>query len=53
MRFSENNPETWGATADEWRAMGADMVMLYPMWEINGVDGQIEILRKFKEVADG
>ena len=53
MRFSENNPETWGATADEWRTMGADMVMLYPMWEINGVDGQIEILRKFKEVADG
>ena len=53
MRFSRNNPETWGATADEWRAMGADMVMLYPMWEINGVDGQIEILRKFKEVADG
>ena len=53
MRFSENNPETWGATADKWRAMGADMTMLYPMWEINGVDGQIEILRKFKEVADG
>jgi hypothetical protein len=28
------------------------MAMLYPMWEIKGVDGQIEILRKFKEVAD-
>ena len=53
MRFSEDNPEFWGATADEWRSMGADMVMLYPMWEVKGVDGQIEILRKFKEVADG
>ena len=53
MRFSEDNPESWGATADEWRSMGADMVMLYPMWEVKGVDGQIEILRKFKEVADG
>ena len=53
MRFSEDYPEFWGATADEWRSMGADMVMLYPMWEVKGVDGQIEILRKFKEVADG
>jgi len=53
MRFSEDNPESWGATADEWRSMGADMVMLYPMWEVKGVNGQIEILRKFKEVADG
>ena len=53
MRFSEDNPALWGATADEWRSMGADMVMLYPMWEVKGVDGQIEILRKFKEVADG
>ena len=53
MRFSEDNPGVWGATADEWRSLGADMVMLYPMWEVKGVDGQIEILRKFKEVADG
>ena len=51
MRFSEDNPEVWGATADEWRSMGVDMAMLYPMWEIKGVDGQIEILSKFKEVA--
>lgn len=52
MRFSEDKPESWGVTADKWRSMGADMAMLYPMWEIKGVDGQIEILRKFKEVAD-
>ena len=52
MRFSDDNPESWGITADKWRSMGADMAMLYPMWEIKGVDGQIEILRKFKEVAD-
>ena len=51
MRFSEDNPEVWGATADEWRSMDVDMAMLYPMWEIKGVDGQIEILSKFKEVA--
>ncbi len=51
MRFSEDSPEVWGATADEWRSMGVDMAMLYPMWEIKGVDGQIEILSKFKEVA--
>ena len=51
MRFNEDNPEVWGATADEWRSMDVDMAMLYPMWEITGVDGQIEILRKFKEVA--
>ena len=41
------------AAADGWRRLGADMVMLYPMYRIKNVDDQIESLRRFKEVASG
>ena len=41
------------AAADGWRRLGADMVMLYPMYPIGGLDDHIETLRRFKEVAGG
>ncbi len=53
LRFHENEPQAWAAAADGWRAMGADMAMLYPMWREPDVTKQIEILRRFKEVAGG
>ena len=53
LRFSGNDPQAWAAAADGWRTMGADMAMLYPMWRDESVDAQIEILRRFKEVAGG
>ena len=53
LRFHENTPQAWAAAADGWRSLGADMAMLYPMWQIDGVDAQIEVLRRFKEVAAG
>ncbi len=53
LRFHEDNPNAWAEAADGWRSLGADMAMLYPMWQVNGVDGQIEILRRFKDVAGG
>lgn len=53
LRFHENEPQAWAAAADGWRAMGADMAMLYPMWREPDVNKQIEILRRFKEVAGG
>jgi probable F420-dependent oxidoreductase len=53
LRMREPNPQQWGAAAEGWRKLGADMVMLYPMYRIETFDGQIEQLRRFKEVAGG
>jgi len=53
LRCTEDSPQAWAAAADGWRALGADMAMLYPMWQIDGVAAQIELLRRFKEVAEG
>ena len=51
LRFHENDPQAWAVAADGWRSLGADMAMLYPMWKIDGVNAQIDVLRRFKEVA--
>ena len=51
LRFHENDPLAWGEAADGWRALGADMAMLYPMWQVNSVHDQINILESFQQVA--
>jgi alkanesulfonate monooxygenase SsuD/methylene tetrahydromethanopterin reductase-like flavin-dependent oxidoreductase (luciferase family) len=53
LRMNSPDPQAWVAAADGWRRLGADMVMLYPMYRITNVDGHIETLRRFKEVAIG
>jgi probable F420-dependent oxidoreductase len=53
LRMREADPQRWGAAAEGWRKLGADMVMLYPMYRVETFDGQIEQLRQFKEVAAG
>jgi probable F420-dependent oxidoreductase len=53
LRMHEPDPQRWAAAADGWRKLGADMVMLYPMYRIPALDHQIETLRRFKEVASG
>jgi len=35
------------------RRLGADTVMLYPMYRVPNFDDLIETLRRFKEVASG
>jgi probable F420-dependent oxidoreductase len=47
----DHDPQAWGAAAEAWRKLGAQMVMLYPRNRIPGFDKQIETLRRFKEVA--
>jgi hypothetical protein len=47
------DPQDWAAAADGWRRLGADMVMLYPMYRISNFDGLVDTLRRFKEVASG
>jgi probable F420-dependent oxidoreductase len=53
LRMQDADPQRWAAAADGWRRLGADMVMLYPMYRIPRFDDQIETLRRFKEVASG
>ena len=53
LRMNEADPQRWAAAADGWRKLGADMVMLYPMYRVPKFEDQIEILRRFKEVASG
>ena len=51
LRMQGPDPQAWAAAADGWRRLGADRVMLYPMYRITSVDDHIETLRRFKEVA--
>jgi probable F420-dependent oxidoreductase len=53
LRMSEADPQRWAEAADGWRKLGAQMVMLYPMFRIPDFDEQIETLRRFKDVAGG
>ena len=53
LRMHGPDLQAWTAAADGWRRLGADMVMLYPMYRITNVDDHIETLRRFNEVARG
>jgi probable F420-dependent oxidoreductase len=53
LRVHDADPQHWATAADGWRRLGADMVMLYPMYRIPRFDDQIETLRRFKDVASG
>jgi hypothetical protein len=47
------DPQLWAQAAQGWKRLGAQMVMLYPMYRMTKLDQQIETLRRFKEVAAG
>ena len=51
LRMDKADPDEWRAAAEGWRKLGADIVMLYPMYRIPDIDDQIETLRRFKEVV--
>jgi probable F420-dependent oxidoreductase len=53
LRMPDPDPQRWAAAADGWQQLGADMVMLYPMYRITSFDDHIATLRRFKEVAAG
>jgi probable F420-dependent oxidoreductase len=53
LRMYEPDPARWAAAAEGWRRLGADIVMLYPMYRIPDFADQIETLRRFKEAAQG
>lgn len=51
LRFNEADPQAWAKAAEGWKRLGAQMVMLYPMYRMARLEEQIETLRRFKEVA--
>jgi len=53
LRMYEADPDQWAAGVEGWRRLGADIVMLYPMYRTPDFDEQIETLRKFKEIVNG
>jgi probable F420-dependent oxidoreductase len=53
LRMHEADPQRWREAADGWRRLGADFVMLYPMYRMPKFEDQIDTLRRFKEAAIG
>lgn len=53
LRMPDDDPQLWAAAADGWRRLGAQFVMLYPMFRKPKFEDQIDILRRFKAVAGG
>ncbi|MBM3621469.1 MAG: LLM class F420-dependent oxidoreductase [Alphaproteobacteria bacterium] len=51
LRFDDADPEAWARSALGWKKLGAQMVMLYPMYRMARFDDQIDTLRRFKDVA--
>ncbi len=51
LRMQDGDPQRCAAAVEGWRRLGADMVMLYPMYRVSGVDAQIDMLRRYKEAV--
>jgi len=53
LRASSPDQDGWAADLAAWRRLGASIAMLYPVYELEGLDAQIDLLRRFKDVASG
>jgi probable F420-dependent oxidoreductase len=53
LRVKEADPERWGAAVEGWKRLGADTLMLYPMYRMSSFEQLLDLLRRFKEVAAG
>ena len=53
LRVNEPDEDAWGRAAAGWKRLGAQMVMLYPMYRLATFDQQIDVLRRFKAGAQG
>ena len=50
LRMDTPDEDLWLAAASGWKRLGAQMVMLYPMYRMPELDRQIETLQRFKAV---
>jgi probable F420-dependent oxidoreductase len=53
LRFDEPDPDAWRAGAEAWKRLGAQIVMIYPMYRMADVKDQIDTIRRIKEVMRG
>jgi len=53
LRMNEPDPERWAKAAEAWRRLGAQIVLLYPMYRIPSFEARIETLQRFKEAVGG
>jgi probable F420-dependent oxidoreductase len=53
IRAPSADPDGWAKDLAAWRRLGAQIAMLYPTYALEGFDAQIDLLRKFKELAGG
>jgi probable F420-dependent oxidoreductase len=53
LRMHDRDPQKWAEAADGWRRLGANFVMLYPMFRMPKFEERIETLRQLKEVVSG
>jgi alkanesulfonate monooxygenase SsuD/methylene tetrahydromethanopterin reductase-like flavin-dependent oxidoreductase (luciferase family) len=53
LRMDEPDTKQWRKAAEGWKRLGAEMVMLYPMYRMPDLGDQIETLKRFKDVAAG
>jgi probable F420-dependent oxidoreductase len=51
LRMHEAKPDLWAAAAAGWKKLGAQIVMLYPMYRVPTFAAQIDVLRTFKAAA--
>ncbi len=53
LRMDTPDEDLWAKAAAGWKRLGAQIVMLYPMYRMPELDRQIETLRRFKAVMGG
>jgi len=53
IRADRHDPDDWAKRAETYRRLGADMIMLRPMYRMLELDDQIDMLRAFKQAAKG
>ncbi len=53
IRLTSSDQDAWGTIIAAWRRLGMQIGTLYPMYPVRGLDAQIDLLRRFKDVAAG
>ncbi|MGE0420324.1 MAG: LLM class F420-dependent oxidoreductase [Acetobacteraceae bacterium] len=53
IRAPRFDPDAWAADVAAWHRLGARIVMLYPTFDLPTLDAQIDLLRRFRDIAAG
>ena len=51
VRAPKFDPDAWARDYAFWKRLGFDIAMLYPTYDLPSFDAQIDILRRFKDIA--